>query len=157
MIWSVSILGSGSGACGCVEFPRADVSEVAGDGGGCGHLRRDEVGAATAALAALEVAVRCGGATLAGCEDVRVHAEAHAAAGLAPLKAGGLEDGVEAFLLGLALDGLRAGDDHGANFGGDVVAVDDLRCGAQVLDAPVGAGAEEDGIDSDIADGLARL
>ena len=44
------------------------------------------------------------------------------AAGLAPLEAGGLEDRVEAFGFGLALDRLRAGDDHGADFGGDVVA-----------------------------------
>ena len=49
----------------------------------------DEVGAATAALAAFEVAVAGGGAALAGGEDVGVHAEAHAAAGFAPLEACG--------------------------------------------------------------------
>src|ERR1035441_934966 len=98
-----------------LSFPGADVGEVAGDGGGGGHLRADEVGAAAAALAAFEVAVGGGGAALAGLEDVGVHAEAHAAAGLAPIEAGGLEDGVEAFGFGLALDRLRAGDDHGAN------------------------------------------
>ena len=84
-------------------------------------------------------------------------AEAHGAAGLAPLEAGGLEDGVEAFGFGLALDGLRAGDDHGADLGGDVVALDDLGGGAQVFDAAVGAGAEEDGVDLDLGDGRAGL
>ena len=49
-----------------------------------------EVGAASAALAAFEVAVAGGGAAFAGLQDVGVHAETHAAAGLAPLEAGGL-------------------------------------------------------------------
>ena len=40
------------------------------------------------ALAALEVAVRGRGAALARLEDVRVHAQAHRAAGAAPLEAG---------------------------------------------------------------------
>src|SRR5215469_14590320 len=104
MIWSVSMLGSGSGTAVEVSLlmgsiglclPGADVGEVAGDGGGGGHLRADEVGASTAALASLEVAVGGRGAALAGLQDVGVHGEAHGAAGLAPLKAGGLEDGVE--------------------------------------------------------------
>ena len=55
----------------------------------------EEVGAASAALAAFEVAVGGGGATFAGLQDVGVHAEAHGAAGLAPLKARGAEDLVE--------------------------------------------------------------
>src|ERR1700761_8765623 len=100
--------------------------------------------AATAALAAFEVAVRSGGAAFAGLQDVGVHAETHAAAGLAPLEAGGLEDEVEAFFFGLMLHALRAGDDHCAYRSGDVMAAHDLRGGAQVFDACVGAGAEED-------------
>src|ERR1017187_5946978 len=104
-----------------LSFPGADVGEVAGDGGGGGHLRADEVGAASAALTAFEVAVRGARTALAGLENVGVHAEAHGAAGLAPLEAGGFEDGVEAFGLDLALARLRARDDHGAGLGGDVV------------------------------------
>ena len=76
---------------------------MAGDGGGGGHLRADEVGASAAALAAFEVAVAGGGAALAGREDVGVHAQAHGAAGLAPLEAGLAEDVVEAFVLRPAL------------------------------------------------------
>ena len=92
--------------------PGADVDEAALDGGGGGHLRGDEVGAPAAALAPLEVAVRGRGAALAGRERVRVHAEAHRAAGDAPVEPGRLEDLVEALPLGLGFDLLRAGHDH---------------------------------------------
>src|SRR5580692_354115 len=81
----------GHGASSCVHFfenfPGAYVDKMAGDGGGCGHLGRDEVCAATATLAALEVAVGGGGAAFAGGKNVRVHAEAHRATRLTPLKA----------------------------------------------------------------------
>ncbi len=130
MIWSVSTLVRSSGAArevrvmkgfhdqaetSSMNFPVADVDKVAGDGGGCGHLGRDEVGASTAALAAFEVAVAGGGAALAGRKNVGVHAQAHGAAGLAPVEAGLAEDAVEAFVFGLSLDGLRAGNDHRAD------------------------------------------
>src|ERR1700744_2712477 len=121
MIWSVStsarsrwltppaitVIGSM-----CSVLPVADVDEVPGDRGGCRHLRRDEVGAAAAPLAALEVAVRGRGAALAGGEDVGVHAEAHRAAGGAPVEPGGPEDLVEALGLGLGADLLGPRDDH---------------------------------------------
>src|ERR1700677_3937419 len=93
------------------EFPVAEVGEVAGDGGGGGHLRADEVSAATAALAAFEVAVAGGGAAFAGGEDVGVHAETHAAAGFAPVEACFGEDLVEAFFFGFRPYGRRGGDD----------------------------------------------
>src|SRR5688572_26082333 len=96
MIWSVSmssrsrtvtapsttVIGSIGGSA-----PVADVDEMALNGGRGGHLRRDEVGAPAASLAALEVAVRRRGAALAGLEDVGVHAQAHRAAGAAPVEA----------------------------------------------------------------------
>ena len=69
---------------------------------------RDEVRAPAAALAALEVAVGGRGAALARLQDVRVHAQAHRAAGLAPVEAGGAEDLVEALRLGLRLHLLRS-------------------------------------------------
>src|SRR5580698_9631924 len=109
-----------------IERPFANVGEVAGDGSGGGHLGREEMCAASATLAAFEVAVRGGGAAFAWLQDVGVHTEAHAAAGLAPLEAGGLEDEVEAFFFGLMLHLLRAGNDHRAHSGGDVMAADDL-------------------------------
>src|SRR2546426_7140689 len=88
--------------------PSTDVDEVPGDGGRGRHRRRAEVGAATLALAALEIAVRGRGAALARGEDVRVHAEAHRAAGLAPVEAGLGEDPIEPLELGLLLDQHRA-------------------------------------------------
>ncbi len=143
----------------CASFallPVADVGEVAGDGGGGGHLRGDEVGAASAALAAFEVAVAGGGAAFAGGEDVGVHAEAHAAAGFAPLEACVLKISSRPSSSAWRFDGLRAGDDHGADGGGDVVALDDRGGGAEVFDAGVGAGAEEDGVDLDLLRSVCR-
>src|SRR5919199_76178 len=109
-------------------LPITNVREVARDGGGGGHRRADEVRAPAAPLPALEVAVARGGATLAGPQDVRVHAEAHRAARLAPLEAGFAEDSVQPL-------GFR---------------------GAQVFYARVGAGADEDAVDAYLFDGRAR-
>ena len=55
----------------------------------------------------------------------------------------------------MRLDRLRAGDDHGADGGGDAMAAHDGGGGAQVFDAAVGAGADEDAVDGDLLDGLA--
>src|SRR6185312_2510553 len=106
--------------------------------------------AASAALAAFEVAVRCGSATFAGGENIRVHAETHRAAGFAPLEAGGLEYRVEAFFFSLALDRLRTGNDHGADRCRDVITVDNLGGGAEVFDTAIGAGTKEHRVDLDV-------
>src|SRR5690606_40751395 len=74
----------------------SDVCSSDLDRGRRGHGRGDEVGAAALALPPLEVAVGGRGAALARLEGVRVHAEAHGAAGGPPLGAGRLEDLVEA-------------------------------------------------------------
>ena len=66
--------------------------EVAGQRGGRGDRGRDEVGAAAAALAALEVAVAGRRAALAGGELVGVHGQAHRAAGVPPVEPGLGED-----------------------------------------------------------------
>src|SRR5882757_11482694 len=115
------------------------------------------MGTATAALAAFEVAIARGGAAFAGCEDVGIHAETHAAAWFAPLEASGFKDRVETLGFGLTLDGLRAGNDHRAYGRCNVMSIDDLRGGSKVLNACIGAGAEEDGVDLDLFDGRARL
>src|SRR5436305_10137490 len=110
MIWSVSTswrssteIGPAMLRMGSIRLPAPDVDEVPLDGRRGGHLGRDEVRAPAAALTALEVAVRGGGAALAGREDVRVHPEAHRAAGRTPVEAGAAEDLVEALGLGLRL------------------------------------------------------
>src|SRR3984885_6168585 len=108
------------------------------------------MGTATAALAAFEVAVARGGAAFAGCEDVGIHAEAHAAAGFAPLEASGFKDRVETLGFGLAFDGLRAGNDHRAYGRCNVMSIDDLRGGSKVFNACIGARAEKDCVDLDL-------
>src|ERR1700727_3080649 len=130
--------------------PVADVDEAPRDRGGGGHGGRHEMGAASIALAALEIAVRGRGATLARLELVGVHGEAHRAAGLAPLEASGEEDLVETLSLGLRLDQARSRHDHRVDALADLMAIRDRGGGAQILDAAIGAGADEDAVDGEI-------
>src|SRR5664280_3558045 len=65
---------------------------------------------AAPALTAFEVAVGGRRRTLPGGHRVRIHAQAHRAAGTAPLRAGGSEHRVQPFGLGLRLDR------HGARY-----------------------------------------
>lgn len=102
------------------------------------------------ALTAFEVAVRCGGTTFARLQPVVVHRQAHGAAGLAPVEARFLEDLVQAFRFRLFLDEAGARNDHRRNGRGDLAAFDHLGDGAQVLDAAIGAGADEHPVDGDI-------
>src|SRR5437667_11745365 len=88
---------------------------MAGNRGGRRHRRAYQVGAATTPLPALEVAVTGRGAPLARPQDVRVHAEAHRAARVAPFEAGLTKDRIQAFGFGLALDARRSWDDHSSN------------------------------------------
>ena len=112
---------------------------MAGDGGGGGDGGGDEVGAAAPALAALEVAVAGGRRPLARRELVGVHGQAHRAARLPPVEAGGGEDLVEALGLGLVLHRERAGHDEGAHAGLHLAALGHRGGGPEVLDAAVGA------------------
>src|SRR5947207_10968950 len=164
MIWSVSTSERSStdtaplifviGSMGSAPIP--DVDEAALDRRGGGHLRAHEVRTAAAALTALEVAVARGGAALAGRQRVRVHAEAHRAAGAPPVEAGGAEDLVEALLLGLRLHLLRARHDHRVHGRGDLAALDHRRRRAQVADARVRARAYEHAVERDLLDRRAR-
>jgi hypothetical protein len=61
-----------------------------------------------------------------------------------------IEDDIEALLLGLVLDLLRAGDAQGAQAGLDLFAGQNRRRHAQVLDAPVGARADEHGVERNV-------
>src|SRR5271165_3405141 len=110
--------GRGGGVRACYpcrkwpSTPLSHVDEAAGDRGGRGHGRRNEMGAALEALTALEIAIRGRGAALAGREAIRVHRKAHGAAGLAPFKPRGDEDLVQSLGLGLRLDQSRPRHDH---------------------------------------------
>src|SRR3990172_12795795 len=111
-IWSVSTLDRSRGRTTPVtlvngsisaRLPLSDVYEVPRDGGGGDHLGAGQVRAPSPALPPLEVAVGRGGATLARLGDVRVHPQAHRAAGLPPLETGVREDAVQPLLLRLEL------------------------------------------------------
>src|SRR5215210_2206925 len=112
---------------------------------------------AALALASLEVAIAGRGAPLARLQNVGVHAEAHRAPRVAPVKACLCEDLGESFFLGLLLDAHRTRDDHGPYVFLDLVAFQDAGGGAQVLDAGVGARSEKYSVDLDLPDGCARF
>src|SRR5688500_6495313 len=97
---------------------------------------------AAAALTALEVSVRGGGATLARPEHVRVHAEAHRAARVPPLEARTPEDPVEALGLRLPLYRRRARHDHRPHLRVDAPTADDPCGQPEILDAGVRTGAD---------------
>ena len=165
MIWSVSTALRRSGAAVPVWVVKASISvrlqrsssqvgrggQLPGQGGRGGDGRRHQVGAPALALPALEVAVAGGGRPLPRLQLVGVHAQAHRAARAAPLGAGVEEHPVEALGLGLRLDAHRPGDDEHPGVGVDVLAAQQLGGHPQVLDPAVGAGAEEDRVDRDVA------
>jgi hypothetical protein len=128
------------------------------DGRGGGHGRADQVGAPAGALAAFEVAVAGGGAALARLQPVGVHRQAHAAARLAPLEAGGLEDLVQALGSACALTRPEPGTTI-ASLTLGATAADAAHHGgglAQVLDAAVGAEPMKT-LSTDVGDGLVGL
>src|SRR5688572_33309371 len=109
-------------------------------------------------LATLEVAVRCGGAALSGFEPVRVHAQAHRAARLAPFEAGLAEHAVEPLAFGLALHHPRSRHhQRKLDVRRDAPSLHHRGCRAQILDARVGARADEYLVDADVGDRRARL
>src|SRR5262245_43471145 len=103
------------------------------------------MGARARSLPSAEIAVGGRGAALPWRHHVATDAGAHGAAGFAPVETGVAEDAVEPFLLGLALDGGRAGRHQSGNLAHP--PCQDRGCSAQILDARIGAGADEDAVD----------
>src|SRR6267378_8621682 len=137
-----------------VEF--TDVHEMPGDGCGGGHDRADEVRAAVFALAALEIAIAGAGAALVRRQDVGVHTDAHAATRVAPLKTGVAENFIESFFFGLRFNAARAGDNQCLlDVFCHMLAFDKMRGGAEIIEARIGAGADEDAVHGNIHDGCA--
>src|SRR5512141_285459 len=158
MIWSVSTLLRRSGTPMPVWVVNASMSglqvggraEGAADRGCRSDRHRHQMRAATLALASLEVAVGRRRAALLRGELVGVHAQAHRTAGAAPLASGLLDDHVEALVLGLQAHPHRAGYDEQAGALGDPTALEDLGRDPEVLDAAVGARADEDRVHGDV-------
>src|SRR5579883_1872241 len=138
-----------------LQLPNID--EMSIDGSGGGHCGADEMCAPATPLAALKIAVAGRSAAFALGEAVAVHSDAHTAPGLAPLESGLAEDIGQTLFLSHAPHLHRTGDDDGAHIGGDMFAPDILRRHAQIFQPRVGAGANEDGIQLDILNALARL
>src|ERR1019366_3249211 len=94
-----------------------------------------------------EIAIAGGNAVLAGRKLIAVHGDAHGAAGLAPFATGGAEDLGQPLGDGLALDFLRPGHHHHADFIAHLAPLEQAGGGAQIADARVGATADEDYVD----------
>ena len=99
-------------------------------------------------LPAAEIAVRRRGAALAGRHDVAVDADAHRASRLRPFQPGIAKDAVETFLFRLPLHRRGARRDQSRHLAH--AAGEHGGRSAQVFDAGVGAGADEDAVDRDI-------
>src|SRR5258708_220040 len=99
------------------------------------------------ALTPLQVPVRSAGTPLCRRDPVRVHTQTHRTAWFAPFEAGLEQDTIETFLLGLSLH--KAGGRHDKRPHADRHrAIPGDRGGrADILDATVGAGTDEDDID----------
>src|SRR5579872_2444954 len=134
----------------------ADIRQFAGHGSGGGHGRTHQVRPSAATLAALEIPVRGGRASLARRESVGVHRQTHRAAGFAPFESGFDEDAVESFFFGLMLHQTRAGHHQRVNASGNLAAFGDGGGGAQILDARIGARTDEDLLHSYVGEARAR-
>ena len=140
-----------------VELPFADIGKVAGDSGCRGHHRAYQVGAPTPALTSFKVTIAGRSAALAGSKNIRVHAQAHGAAGFAPVKTSRPKNFIQTFFFRLLLHLLRAGNHHRANMRMNAVSAYHLSRGAKILDTGVGARADKDAIDRQLFDRLAWL
>ena len=127
-----------------------NVDKVAFDRGSDGHSRRDKMRASARSLPPLEVPVAGRGATFARLQHIRVHREAHAAAGFPPFESGVEENPVQPFLLGLLLDETGTGHHDRVHGPGDPLAFRHGGCEAQILDARIRAGPDEHLVDLDV-------
>ena len=114
------------------------------------------MGAAAAALAALEIAVAGRGAALARLQLVGVHRQTHRAACQTPLEPRVEENLRQPFRFGLRPHQTRARHHHRAQALLDLVALQDGGGGAQILDPAVGARSDEHGINRDVGQLHAR-
>src|SRR4051812_38777261 len=83
---------------GLLEFPVANVYEVALDSRRCRHHRTYQVSTAAPSLSSFKVAVAGGGATFSRLQDVGIHSQAHRASGFTPFESSFAKNFVQAFL-----------------------------------------------------------
>src|SRR5689334_9375256 len=112
------------------------------------------MGAAVLALASHVIAVARRGAAKTGSDNVAVHRVAHRTTRFTPAGSGRLEHTGDAQGLRLGFDLARTGHDEGRY--ANLPTVEHGRRLFQVFDMRVGAGADEDLIDAQIADRRSR-
>src|SRR3972149_5958494 len=104
---------------------------------------------AAGARASREMGVGRRGAAFARFEPVGVHRQAHRTTRLTPFETGVCENFIQAFLLCLRLHQAGARHHHGEfNALGHFPALHDTGGGAQIFDARIGAGADENLVES---------
>ena len=134
--------------------------QMAGHRGRCGHGGADEVGAATGTLTAFEIRLLVEAQRSPGSRRSAFIARHIEQPARATRKPAALEYLVQAFGFSLCLDEAGAGhDQRQLHVLGDAAthALDHRSGLAHVLDAAVGAGADEDLVDVDVADRLVGL
>jgi len=120
-----------------------DVGHLARHRGGRDHRRaHEECPARRTALAPLEIPVRRGRADLTAFQAIRIHRQAHRAAGAAPFEAGFDKYLVQPFGLRRGLDRHRSRHRQRRNTFGHLASAHDCRRGLQIRQAAVGAGTD---------------
>src|SRR5436305_13928554 len=115
------------------------------------------MGTSTTSLASLEVTIARRGAALTLFQGITIHSDTHATAGLAPFKASLPENVGNALFFRHAPHSHRTWYDHRSHTGRDVLALYILSCHAQIFQARIGTGANEDRIQGDLRDLLTWL
>src|SRR3984957_7776478 len=125
---------------------------------GCGsHLGAQQMSARISSLPPYEIPVRGRRAPFELADRFAVRAETHRATRFAPFESGLFENDVQALRLRLRLNQAGTRNDPPAHVFMHLAAGRDRRRAAQVLDPPVRAGADENAIDCNRVETVARL
>src|SRR2546429_3496155 len=100
--------------------------------------------ASTTSLAALEVTIARRGAAFALFQGIAIHSDTHATARLAPFEASLTENVGNALFFRHTPHPHRTWHDHSSHFGRNMLALYILSCHAQIFQARIGTGANED-------------
>jgi hypothetical protein len=115
------------------------------------------MGSPALALSTLKVSVTSRSASLTGAERIGVHAQAHAAASLPPLKTSSREDLIEAFCFGLPFDPATSGHDHRMDVLGNLMTANNCRSCPEILDPAIRTRADKDPVERNVDDLRSRF
>ena len=99
------------------------VDDVSRHGGSGSHRWAHQVGAASSSLPPFQITVAGGGAALAGVQAIGIHAQAHGASGLTPLKTRFGENPVQTLAFSRMFDLLRSRYHHALYVGAAISLV----------------------------------